>query len=178
MKIDNDFFEQRWVKAIRAEFGAQGVLAVIKLLSSIYDSGEGYWSDWSAMDKAILAGESGMTVGEIDELMVRLAEYGVIDRNKLEKERVVTSSGIQQEYIRQAGVARARRQEWKKHCLLSLQQLLEAGVAPVLYDRPPDEEYGVPMPICRMSPHLYPGFRQVRLRHPDPRIHIYRVIRC
>lgn len=174
MKVDSKFFEQRWVRAIQAEFGAQGVLAVIRLLCSVYDSPEGYWRDWSAMDQAVLAGEVGMPVDDVGRLIDRLVDYGVINGDKLRRDHVVTSRTIQLEYIRQAGVARARRLDWKAHSLLPLEELLELGIAPAIIEDF-DEEYGVPLPICRRAPERYPGFRQVRIRHRDPHTHIYRL---
>lgn len=178
MKIDKEFFEQRWVKAVGAEFGAQGVLAVIRLLMSVYDSDGGYWRDWSRMDLAVLAGEAGLEVADAERLMERLCEYGVVDGAKLRKEGVVTSAGIQREYIRQAGAARARRLEWKRHVALGMDQLLELGVAPAIYGSDSDEPYGVPLPVYAGRPHLCQDYRRVRLRHPDPRAHVYRVVRA
>ena len=176
MKVDSKFFEQRWVRAIQAEFGAQGVLAVIRLFCSIYDSPEGYWRDWSAMDEAVLAGEAGMPVDDVCRLIERLVEYHIINSDKLRREHVITSRSIQLEYIRQAGVARARRLDWKSHSMIPLEELLELGIAPAIVEEF-DEEYGVTLPINRRAPYLYPGFRQIRLRHRDPRMHLYRVVR-
>lgn len=177
MRVDSIFFEQRWVRAIQAEFGAQGVLAVVRLLCSIYDSPEGYWRDWSTMDEAVLAGDVGMTVADVRRLIDRLADYHVINRDKLNKQSVITSRTIQLEYIRQAGVARARRLDWKAHSLIPLEELLELGIAPAIVEKF-DEEYGVPLPINRHAPYLYPDFRQIRLRHRDPCVHLYRVVRA
>ncbi|MDE5912249.1 MAG: DUF4373 domain-containing protein, partial [Muribaculaceae bacterium] len=176
MKIDNTFFEQRWVKAVSAEFGAQGVLAVIRLLCSVFDSPQGYWRDWSAMDRAVLAGESGMSVADVGRLLDRLAEYDVVNADKLRRDHVVTSAYIQREFIRQVGVARARRLEWRTHAILHLEELLELGIAPAIIEDF-DEEYGTPLPVCRKAPEQYPRYRQIRLRHRDPRTHIYRLIR-
>ncbi|MDE5971829.1 MAG: DUF4373 domain-containing protein [Muribaculaceae bacterium] len=176
MKIDSKFFEQRWVRAIQAEFGAQGVLAVIRLLTSVFDSPQGYWRAWSSMDQAVLAGETGMTVDDVKRLIDRLVEYDIINGDKLRRHHTVTSRTIQLEYIRQAGVARARKLDWKTHPLISLEELLELGIAPAIVEDF-DEEYGVPLPVSRRAPELYPGFRQVRLRHRDPCVHIYRVVR-
>ncbi len=176
MKVDSKFFEQRWVRAIQAEFGAQGVLAVIRLLCSIYDSPEGYWRDWSAMDEAVLAGEAGMSVADVRSLIDRLADYHIINSDKLRRDHVITSRSIQLEYIRQAGLARARRLDWKSHSMIPLEELLELGIAPAIVEEF-DEEYGVPLPINRRAPYLYPGFRQIRLRHRDHSLHLYRVVR-
>ncbi|MDE5901134.1 MAG: DUF4373 domain-containing protein [Muribaculaceae bacterium] len=176
MKVDANFFEQRWVRAIQAEFGAQGVLAVIRLLCSVFDSSEGYWREWSTMDQAVLAGEVGLSVADVGRLIDRLADYGVIDRDKLRRDNVITSRIIQLEYIRQAGVARARRLDWRKHSMIPLEELLGLGIAPAIFEDF-DEEYGVPLPVNRRAPYLYPGFRQIRIRHRDPGVHLYRVVR-
>ncbi|MDE5900510.1 MAG: DUF4373 domain-containing protein [Muribaculaceae bacterium] len=176
MKVDGKFFEQRWVKAIQAEFGAQGVLAVIRLFCSVFDSPKGYWRDWSRLDEAVLAGEAGLSVEGVRQLIDRLAEYGVINCEKLNRDSVITSRTIQLEYIRQAGVSRARRLDWHKHSLIPLEELLELGIAPAIFGDF-DEEYGVPLPINRKATYLYPKFRQIRLRHRDPLVHLYRVVK-
>ncbi|MDE5899930.1 MAG: DUF4373 domain-containing protein [Muribaculaceae bacterium] len=177
MKIDSNFFEQRWVKAISAEFGAQGVLAVIRLFVDIYDSPQGYWRQMSTMDRAVLAGEVGTDIATIDAILDRLVRYHVIDGPKLEKEGVVTSAEIQRGYVRQAGVAKARRLTWREHCMLTTEQLLGLGISPAIYGRDMAEDYGVPLPVFPKAPYMYAGYRLIRLRHPDPLTHIYRVIR-
>lgn len=175
MKIDSKFFEERRVKAIGAEFGAAGVLAVVRLLCSIYDSPQGYWREMTQMDRAILAAEAGTDIATLNAILERLAEYGLINGQKLRKEQVVTSEEIQRGYIRQAGVARARKLTWKEHCLLNTEQLLESGIYPAIYNREFEEPYGTPMSVCPDSPQMYPQWRLIRLRHRDPATHIYRV---
>lgn len=175
MKIDSSFFERRWVKAIGAEFGAPGVLAVIRLLSAIYDSPQGYWREMGAIDRAILAAEACADIATIDAILERLVEYGVIHGPKLRREQVVTSEEIQRGFIRQAGAARARKLTWTEHCLLTTEQLLELGVYPAIYGRDFEEPYGTPLPVCPDAPQLHPLWRLIRLRHPDPGTHIYRV---
>ena len=177
MKIDSKFFEERWVKAVGAEFGAQGVLAVIRLFCRVYESPGGYWCEMERLDRAVLAGEVGMTLEQIDSLIERLIEYGIVDEAKLRRDCVVTSKAIQREYIRNAGVAKARKLTWKTHCLLDLEELLELGIAPAIYGEESDEPYGEPIPIVPCQPTRYPGYRQVRLRHPDPKTRLYRVVR-
>lgn len=175
MKIDSKFFEERWVKAIGAEFGAQGVLAVIRLMVDVFDSPQGYWKEIRRIDRAVLAGEVGTDIATIDAILERLVDYGIIDPQKLRKEQVVTSGDIQREFIRQVGVARARKLTWKEHCLLSTEELLRLGVYPAIY-RDFDEPYGVPLPVYPKDPYLYPQWKLVRLRSRDPLAHVYRVV--
>ncbi|MDE5901107.1 MAG: DUF4373 domain-containing protein [Muribaculaceae bacterium] len=177
MKIDSKFFEERWVKAISAEFGAQGVLTVIRLLTGIYDSPQGYWRKMTKMDRAVLAAEAATDITTVNAILDRLAEYGIIDFQKFHKEQVVTSREIQRTFIRQSGVSRARKLTWSEHCMLDTGQLLELGVYPAIYGRDLEEPYGEPMPVCPKAQYLHPGWRLIRLRNPDPKTHIYRVIR-
>ncbi len=188
MKIDSKFLNQQWFRAIAAEFGPDGQIAVIHLLVSIFESSRGYWRPWELVDcYEIINAIPGLTLERLRKIVDRLTDYGIFDLGqRMVQHPVLTSAYIQREAIRQCGTARARRMRWDDHPMLTPQELLELGViAPIdesqtdAYDRPrvdPNEPVGVPIPLPISHPLHDSDHRCIRLPSPDPRLHVYRLV--
>lgn len=166
-KIDEKFFEEQWVVAVTAEFGAVGQLAVIHLITSLLESERGYWRPWSMLDRqSFLARVPGLTLEVLDALIERLAEYDVVCGKKLSGSRVLTSAYLQRLFVKQCGVGRARRLEWLEYACLTLHELLELGVVPA--ERPENSDEleappGTPLELPLRHPDRGRGWRWVRV---------------
>ncbi|MDE7387864.1 MAG: DUF4373 domain-containing protein, partial [Muribaculaceae bacterium] len=130
MKIDSKFLSQQWFRAIAAEFGPDGQIAVIHILVSIFESPRGYWRPWELVDCfEIINSIPGLTLDRLNKIVERLTQYGIFDRSCLMiRKPVLTSAYLQREFIRQCGTARARRLRWTDYPELTPQELLELGV--------------------------------------------------
>lgn len=176
IKLDSNFFSKQWVQAITAEFGAVGQLTVIHLFTSIFESPGQYWRSWTQLDRrAFPAQVPGLTVEVLDAIIERLVSYDVVSAKMLDR-KVLTSAFIQREYIKQVGLARARRLQWQENACLSLKELLDLGIVPAETDASPDEPVGVVMPLNPIHPYAHTGWRRVRLRGGGAGLHIYKPI--
>lgn len=186
MKIDSKFFDQQWYKAIATEFGPAGQIAVIRMMISIYESPQGYWRSWKLVDcYEIIDDIPGLTLEVLDKIVDRLAQYEIFDRNCL-KSCVLTSKYLQREFIRQCGVARARRLKWRDYPMLTPQELLDMGVIPAVdeslkdgYGQPfvtADEPFGKELPLPSCHPLHSSERRCVRVSYRDTKLHVYRLV--
>ncbi|MDE7387694.1 MAG: DUF4373 domain-containing protein [Muribaculaceae bacterium] len=183
MNIDSKFLGQQWFRAIAAEFGPAGQIVVIRLFVSIFESDEGYWRRWSMEDGYALIEEiPGLDFDTLSSIIGRMCQYGVIAKERLRAYGILTSELIQREFIRQHGVARARRLTWREHSDLTNAELLELGVIPALpvdgSGADPDEPMGQEIPLPRSHPFALtmPDLRCVRVRCSNPGLRLYRPV--
>ncbi len=188
MKIDSKFLSQQWFKSIAAEFGPAGQVAAIHILISIFESPNGYWRQWKLIDCYEIINEiPGLTLEQLDKIVDRMAHYGIFDSGYLKTTHILASEYLQREFIRQCGVARARRIRWDEVPILTPKQLLELGIISPIdesrtddYGRPlvdADEPFGEPIPLPRNHPLHNSERRCIRVPSPDPRLHVYRPVR-
>ncbi len=177
IKIDSKFLQRVEVRAIRAEFGATGVMALIEIMCKMFESPQGYWLPWDRKHRTVFAAEQGMTLDELDRLIRRMGEYDMVYMDRLKSDDVLTSAYFQREFIRQCGAARASRLAWKPFAVLTADELLELGVIAAVVDpddaEPENEPVGVPLPIAGRKDYM-----KVRVRTTDRRLHVYRRIRA
>lgn len=107
--LDATFFQDKNVRLIEAEFGEKGSMILLRTLCELYRTG-GYCMKWDS-DSALLmsadmAGRGGATI--VSEVVEKCVERGIFDRGVYESYGVLTSRGIQRQYIRIVGCTRDR----------------------------------------------------------------------
>lgn len=165
IKLDSKFFGDERIRAIRAEFGAAGVLLVIELMNETFDLPTGYWRPWGLVDSRAFAFDHGMDAAELDAMIRRLAEFGIIDADLLEL-GVLTSAFLEREFIRQRGKARWNRIR-EHYSFLTADEQIELGLIPAEVDEEGSIPRGEPV---ELSPSRHYGddvrlkYRRVRLK--------------
>lgn len=98
--LDCNFYNDRKVRLLRAEFGAKAEAVLIRLWCAIYqDAG---WYARIDEDEIALMAESmgkGFTAGYIREVILGACRRGIFDDAVFAKHRVLTSEGVQKQYL-------------------------------------------------------------------------------
>lgn len=91
------------IKLIKGEFGANGILIFIYLLSLIYEE-NGYFKKWTYDDCILISEEvgCGCTPGTVAETVKGCVRRSLFDNEMFTKFNIITSAGIQRRYIRAA----------------------------------------------------------------------------
>ena len=119
--LDVNFFEDKAVKLIQAEFGDSGVLLIIRLLAEIYRD-RGYYKVWDKDDCLLM---SNSVAGDrspafIAEVVNRCAERSLFDKRVLDMFGVLTSKGIQRRYLTMTGNNRSYIRIIQEYWLLDI----------------------------------------------------------
>ena len=96
-----DFFAQKEILYIKAHFGAKGLYIVQRILCEIY-SKNGYFTRLTDDDCIILQEEWGcqISAGLIQEVIAESVKRGFFNKSIFDKFGILTSEGIQRDYIR------------------------------------------------------------------------------
>lgn len=96
-----DFFTQKEILYIKARFGAKGLYIVQRILCEIY-SKNGYWTKLTADDCVLMQEEWGCQISAslIQEVIAESVKRGFFSKSVFDKFGVLTSEGIQRDYIR------------------------------------------------------------------------------
>ena len=99
--LDTDFFEDKKIKLIRAEFGTKGIVVLLALFCEIYRD-YGYWRKWDDDDCYLMAEAvgCGLTSENIKQVVQGCLRRSIFDRRVFQAFGVLTSAGIQRRYIR------------------------------------------------------------------------------
>ena len=98
--LDCNFFNDRKVRLLRAEFGARAEAVLIRLWCAIYQ--EAGWYARIDDDEIALMAESmgkGFTAGYIREVILGACRRGIFDEAVFAAHRVLTSEGVQKQYL-------------------------------------------------------------------------------
>ncbi|MCH4008119.1 Lin1244/Lin1753 domain-containing protein [Companilactobacillus sp.] len=107
--MDVDFPTNEKVEAIMGEFGSEGVVALLYLLTAIYRNG--YFLKWDKLSQMQLVNRiDGMTIEKMDQLIERLISYDTFSKEVFDDHNVLTSSRVQQTFLE----ATKRRKEQQK----------------------------------------------------------------
>ena len=96
-----DFFTQKEILYIKARFGAKGLYIVQRILCEIY-SKNGYWTKLTTDDCVLMQEEWGCQISAslIQEVIAESVKRGFFSKSVFDKFGVLTSEGIQRDYIR------------------------------------------------------------------------------
>ncbi|WP_053084433.1 Lin1244/Lin1753 domain-containing protein [Companilactobacillus ginsenosidimutans] len=107
--LDVDFPTNEKVEAIMGEFGSEGVVAFLYLLSAIYRNG--YFLKWDRLSQMQLVNRiDGMTIEKMDQLINRLISYDTFSEEAFEEYQILTSKRVQATFLE----ATKRRKEQPK----------------------------------------------------------------
>ena len=99
--MDTDFFEDKKVKLLKAEFGARGLVILLSTLCRIY-SNNGYYTGHDKDDDLFEADKlgCGITPELVREVVQGSVKRSFFDEGVFNQFGVLTSPGIQRRYIR------------------------------------------------------------------------------
>ena len=121
--IDVDFFENKKIRLIRAEFGIQGVYIFILILNEIYRT-SGYYKQWDHDDCLLMSANAGVdggcSPGLIDEVVQGLVRRSLFDKRVFDSFGVLTSPEIQRRFLRIVGNSRDSIPMIKEYFLLDM----------------------------------------------------------
>ena len=98
--LDCNFYNDRKVRLLRAEFGAKAEAVLIRRWCAIYQ--EAGWYARIDEDEIALMAESmgkGFTAGYIREVILGACRRGIFDEAVFAAHRVLTSEGVQKQYL-------------------------------------------------------------------------------
>ena len=96
--FDVDFFDDRIMVRINGEFGAKGIIIVVKLLCAVYR--QGYFLRWSIDEQYLMKRYlSGISVELIDQVLKRLLKWGFFNNDLFKSDNILTSVEIQRNYF-------------------------------------------------------------------------------
>ena len=103
-KISLDYFPLCCVlddkfELIEAEFGLKGFAIVVKLLQRIYGT-FGYYCEWNKDGELLFSRKCGEGCNVVVEVVNRCFDRGLFDRSLHKKYQILTSHGIQQQYLK------------------------------------------------------------------------------
>lgn len=99
--LDCDFFRDDKIRRIKAQCGMKGIGFLIWMFCDLYE-GKGYYKKFTYDDCALLADIAGGGVGAetVREVVKSSLKCGLFERQVFEKYGVLTSSRIQENYLR------------------------------------------------------------------------------
>lgn len=85
-------------KILQIRYGLEGFGAVIALFQKVYNNG--FWYPWTEIERELFAHDYKTTEETIDEIVDCALEVGIFHKPLFEQYRILTSRGIQNEYMR------------------------------------------------------------------------------
>lgn len=96
--FDVDFFDNKIIVRINGEFGAKGIIIVVKLLCAVYE--QGYFLKWSIDEQYLMKRYlSGISVELIDQVLQRLLKWDFFNNDLFKSDKILTSVEIQRNYF-------------------------------------------------------------------------------
>lgn len=96
--FDVDFFDNKIIVRINGEYGAKGIIIVVKLLCAVYE--QGYFLKWSIDEQYLMKRYlSGISVELIDQVLQRLLKWGFFNNDLFKSDKILTSIEIQRNYF-------------------------------------------------------------------------------
>lgn len=101
--MDTDFFGDKKIKLLKAEFGARGLMIVLSTFCRVYST-NGYYASFDRDDALLIAEElgDGITPELVREVVQGSVKRSLFDEGVFNQFGVLTSPGIQRRYIRAA----------------------------------------------------------------------------
>lgn len=112
------------VELICAEFGAMGIGVLLALWQDIYKNG--YYIEWDNDVLMLFAKNINEEVNRVNAVITRIIDRGILSKSVYEKYGVLTSRGIQSQYLRVCkGCRRKEIKMVRQYCLVSDPNLLK-----------------------------------------------------
>lgn len=113
--LNVDFFDSNEIYCLGAEMGPKAEYAALRLLAEIYRNG--YYLEWSAKSRLMIARKIELTGDFLDRVIHRLIEMDFFDGGLFDSDSVLTSRNIQEVYF-EAIKRRNRRPETYPYLLI------------------------------------------------------------
>lgn len=119
--LDTDFFSDKKVQLLRAEFGMQGVSIALAIMAEVYRT-NGYYKKWDDDDCLLMSqGVAGGCSPELISEVVRgCLRRSLFDRRVFKAFGVITSVGIQRRFVRIAAKHRDEIPIFREYWLLDV----------------------------------------------------------
>lgn len=105
--LDCDIDQDDKITLIEAQHGLIGFGIAIKLLMKIYNNS--YFYEWTEKEQLLFSKRVNVNINEVNVVINDLIKWGFFDKDLFEREKILTSSGIQKRYLAAVG----RRQKVK-----------------------------------------------------------------
>ena len=119
--LDTDFFSDKKIQLLRAEFGMQGVGIALAIIAEIYRT-NGYYKKWDEDDCLLMSQgvAGGCTPTLITEVVHGCLRRSLFDERVFRMFGVLTSVGIQRRYVRIAAKHRDEIPIYREYWLLNV----------------------------------------------------------
>jgi hypothetical protein len=82
---------------VEAQHGLEGFALVIKLFMKIYKNG--YYYSWAEKERLLFLRRTGVKKKLLDGVVSSCVKWGIFDKGKFRKYKILTSKGIQKRYF-------------------------------------------------------------------------------
>ena len=115
--VDVDIFADEKVVSLEVTYGAKGISILFHLLCAVYRNG--YFAEWDEkMRNKIVKETTGVTIGLVEQVVKDLVKWGMFDSTLFNSVNVLTSRGIQENYL-SATKRRIQKKSELPHFLIS-----------------------------------------------------------
>lgn len=134
--LDVDFFEDIKVRRIKKDFGGESVSVLMAILCTIYRD-EGYYANYNDDFLFLLSEQLGIKEHTLESVIERSVEVGFFEEHLFDKEKILTSRGIQKRFFE--AVSRRKKVIYEPDYMLirinDYNNLVSADINPVNDDR-------------------------------------------
>lgn len=115
--VDVDIFADEKVVSLEVTYGAKGISILFHLLCAVYRNG--YFAEWDEkMRNKVVKETTGVTIGLVEQVVKDLVKWGMFDSTLFNSVNVLTSRGIQENYL-SATKRRIQKKSELPHFLIS-----------------------------------------------------------
>jgi hypothetical protein len=124
--LDVGFFENHKLILIEEDSGVKGGYLALRLMAMVYEKG-GYFLEWKDKSEFSCAKRvgNGYTGASVNEILKSCLRHGLFDKQMFEQHRILTSAGIQEQWLK---VMRDLRRKVEINPKFSLVNAEETGV--------------------------------------------------
>lgn len=132
-----DFFENNKIALLEAEFGNDGMVVILKLLSKIYRNG--YFLEWGTDECLLFARKAmdGMAVETVQAIVGKALDRGFFDRESFERFGILTSVEIQEQFFTVAAKRKKKLSNEMDYLLIDLSKYKRVRAAEFSQPKPP-----------------------------------------
>lgn len=114
--LDVDMDQDDKVELIEAQHGLIGFSIIIKLFMKIYKNS--YYYEWTQKEQLLFSKRVNVDINSVNVIINDCINWGLFNKDMLDKEQILTSTGIQKRYL-EASSRRCKIKIAKKYLLLN-----------------------------------------------------------
>jgi len=161
--LDIDMPQDDKVYLLEAKHGLIGFAVFVRLLMRVYKNG--YYCIWTEREELIFSKQISVEPDEISHIVDSCIEFGLFDKDRFERYKILTSKSIQERYI-DAVKRRKRVIIYSKYCMVSTDDYINLVIVDINPDN--DNINGVNATSCAQS-----KVKESKVNRKKSKVYIY-----